>query len=107
MRKRDTSNVSAWPPTMVVCVGAVVLRGEHVLLVRQAEGHSLAGQWSIPWGFVDPGEFPHEAALREIYEESGINAEIEGLLGGLVAHRRLEPALAVSEEDVEAVCKIQ
>ena len=81
MREREVSNASASPPKMVVCVGAVVLRGERVLLVRQAEGHSLAGQWSIPWGFVDPGEFPNNAALRETYEESGIEAEIEGLLG--------------------------
>jgi 8-oxo-dGTP diphosphatase len=66
---------------MVVCVGAVVLNEGRALFVRQAKGHALAGQWSIPWGVVDPGESPESAALRETEEESGIVAEIEGLLG--------------------------
>jgi ADP-ribose pyrophosphatase YjhB (NUDIX family) len=70
-----------WPPRMVVCVGAVVLNQERALFVRQAEGHPLAGQWSIPWGIVDPGETPESAILREIQEEGGILAEMEGLLG--------------------------
>lgn len=70
-----------WPPRTVVCVGAVVLRGEQVLFVRQAQGHSLAGQWSIPWGFVDAGEPPEVAAVRETREESGVEARVEGLLG--------------------------
>jgi len=70
-----------WPPRMAVCVGTVVLRGDRVLLVRQADGHSLAGQWSIPWGLVDGNESPEAAALRETREESGIRADIEGLLG--------------------------
>lgn len=51
------------------------------MFVRQAKGHSLEGQWSIPWGIIDPEEPPEAAALRETREESGIVAEIEGLLG--------------------------
>jgi len=75
-RKRED-----WPPKMVVCVGTVVLREKRALLIRQAAGHSLAGRWSIPWGIVDPEEAPEIAALRETREESGITAEIEGLMG--------------------------
>ena len=70
-----------WPPRMAVCVGAVVLQAKSVLFVRQAKGQSLAGQWSIPWGVVDNEEAPEAAAVRETYEESGIKAEIDGLLG--------------------------
>lgn len=70
-----------WPPKIPVCVGAVVLRNQEVLWVRQAPGHSLAGQWSIPWGLVDPGEPPEVAAVRETLEEGGVAAEVEGLLG--------------------------
>jgi 8-oxo-dGTP diphosphatase len=62
-------------------VGAVVRRGDEVLLVRQSPGHSLAGQWTIPWGHVDPGESPMAAALREILEEGGVEAAVEGLVG--------------------------
>jgi ADP-ribose pyrophosphatase YjhB (NUDIX family) len=62
-------------------VGAVVRRDGEVLLVRQSPGHSLAGQWTIPWGHVEPGESPMAAALREAFEEAGVEAEVEGLLG--------------------------
>ena len=62
-------------------VGAVVQRDGEVLLVRQSPGHSLAGQWTIPWGHVDAGESPMAAALREVLEEGGVDAMVEGLLG--------------------------
>jgi ADP-ribose pyrophosphatase YjhB (NUDIX family) len=84
---------STWPPRMVVCVGTVVLQGARALFVRQAPGHSLEGQWSIPWGVVDPDEPPEQAALRETREEAGIIAEIEGLLG--VQNLRREGWLAL------------
>jgi ADP-ribose pyrophosphatase YjhB (NUDIX family) len=81
MADQKTQDSALWPPKMVVCIGTVVLLGERVLFVRQAAGHPLAGQWSIPRGIVDPAESPEKAALRETYEESGITAEIVGLLG--------------------------
>ncbi|MDH5508536.1 MAG: NUDIX domain-containing protein [Anaerolineae bacterium] len=77
----NQAHSTQWPPKIAVCVGTVVLQGDRVLLVRQAEGHPLAGQWSIPWGLVDADEAPEAAALRETQEEAGIQAEIEGLLG--------------------------
>jgi ADP-ribose pyrophosphatase YjhB (NUDIX family) len=64
-----------------VYVGAVVRRGEEILLVRQAEGHSLGGQWTVPWGAVECRESPVAAVIREAWEESGIHAEVDGLLG--------------------------
>ena len=75
-----------YPPRVVICVGAVVLRGPEVLLVRQTYG-DLKGTWSLPWGFPhgpDPRGYadpPHQAALREVLEESSVSAEVEGLLG--------------------------
>ena len=65
----------------VVCVGTVVLQGNRALFVRQAKGHPLEGQWSIPWGILDPGESPDAAALRETVEEGGITATTEAVLG--------------------------
>ncbi len=78
---------SEFPPRLTICVGAVVLRGDAVLFVRQTYGDSLKGVWSLPWGFVQgvmpdgQADPPHIAALRETLEEGGITAEIEGLLG--------------------------
>lgn len=65
----------------VVCVGAVVLRDDRVLLVRQAEGHALQGRWTIPWGRIAAGESPAAAVVRETGEEAGVAVAIEGLLG--------------------------
>lgn len=52
-----------------------------MLLVRQSPSHSLAGQWTIPWGTLEIDEQPSEAAVREVAEESGICAAVDGLLG--------------------------
>ena len=68
-------------PSRVLCVGAVVLDSDRALLVRQAPGHSLEGQWSIPWGVIEEGESPADAALRESREEGGVEIKVEGLLG--------------------------
>ena len=65
----------------IVCVGGVVQRADSILLVRQSAGHSLEGQWTIPWGQINGGESPTAAVLREIEEESGIIARVDGLLG--------------------------
>ncbi|HEY8519778.1 MAG TPA: NUDIX domain-containing protein [Gammaproteobacteria bacterium] len=65
----------------VVFVGAVVLRDDAVLLVRQSPGHPLEGRWTVPWGRLEDGESPAAAALREPWEEGGVRAGVEGLLG--------------------------
>jgi 8-oxo-dGTP diphosphatase len=65
----------------VVCVGAVVMKGDRVLLVRQAKGHQLEGQWTIPWGILEAGESPSNAVVRETQEEAGVMIAVEGLLG--------------------------
>lgn len=64
-----------------VFVGAVVRQNDRILLVRQAAGHSLEGQWTVPWGRIEHGESPSAAAIREIWEEGGVRVEVEGLLG--------------------------
>lgn len=53
---------------VVESAGGVVLnpKGE-VLLVNQNND-----SWSLPKGHVDEGESPMQAAVREIYEESGV-----------------------------------
>jgi len=81
MARSKRQSPGDYPPKMAVCAGAVVLKENKVLFIRQAQGHSLAGYWSIPWGVVEEGEAPEEAALRETFEEGGIKMEIDGLLG--------------------------
>src|SRR5213593_73879 len=37
--------------------------------------------WTLPKGKLEPGESVEEAALREVFEETGIRAEIERRIG--------------------------
>lgn len=65
----------------VLYVGAIVRFEDRILFVRQSPGHPLEGQWTVPWGKVEPGESPAAAVIREIREEGGVEAVAEGLLG--------------------------
>ena len=47
-------------------------------LVVQHSGHH---RWVLPKGWIDPGETKEQTALREVKEESGVEAEIIGSLG--------------------------
>ncbi|GFZ90461.1 NUDIX hydrolase [Nesterenkonia alkaliphila] len=38
-------------------------------------------RWALPGGGIDPGEDPANAAVREVFEESGYHVEIDELLG--------------------------
>jgi len=41
------------------------------------------GTWVLPKGLVDVGETPSETALREGYEETGVNARLSSKLGDI------------------------
>lgn len=70
--------MSEFPPKWLVVVGAIVIRDDKVLLVRQTYGR-LVGVWSLPSGFVEPPEGLDEAAIREAHEEGGVQSVSEGL----------------------------
>ncbi|MDF3068304.1 MAG: hypothetical protein K0R38_3905 [Polyangiaceae bacterium] len=55
------------PPSPKLDVRAAVFRDDHVLLVRE----TADGLWSLPGGWVDVGDAPAGAAVREVREESG------------------------------------
>ncbi|HEX4196413.1 MAG TPA: NUDIX hydrolase [Caulobacteraceae bacterium] len=63
----------------VPCAGVVCLRGGQVLLIRRGKA-PRKGEWSIPGGRMELGEGAAEAALRELKEETGVEAELLGLL---------------------------
>ena len=66
-------------PTPVPAVGVVCLRGDSVLLIRRGTP-PRQGEWSLPGGRIEPGERAVEAALRELREETGVEAKITGLI---------------------------
>ncbi len=67
-------------PSQPVCgVGVVCLKGDQVLLVKRAKP-PINWQWSIPGGGQELGETTRETALRELKEETGIDARLIGLV---------------------------
>ena len=69
-----------YPLLPLVGVGAVIRRGDEVLLVKRASPPKI-GYYSIPGGLVEVGEEIREAVKREIKEETGLVVELESLIG--------------------------
>jgi ADP-ribose pyrophosphatase YjhB (NUDIX family) len=64
-----------YPEHPRVGVGAIVWRGNEVLMIRRANP-PRAGQWSLPGGAQELGETIAEAAKREVFEETGLDIAV-------------------------------
>ena len=64
-----------YPERPIVGVGAVVIDGGKVLLVRR-KYEPLKGHWSLPGGAVEVGEPLETALTREMQEETGLVVDV-------------------------------
>jgi 8-oxo-dGTP diphosphatase len=71
--------IREYPLAPVVGVGAVVLDGDRVLLIRRGN-EPMKGQWSLPGGALEVGETLVEGVRREVLEESGLEVEPVALI---------------------------
>jgi 8-oxo-dGTP diphosphatase len=69
-----------FPEVPLVGVGAIIIEGDRVVLVKRAHP-PLQAQWSIPGGVLEVGELVREAAIREAREETGLTVKPMDLLG--------------------------
>ncbi|MGW3294691.1 NUDIX hydrolase [Streptomyces xiamenensis] len=68
--RRSAGHQLLWLPG----VSAVVIDDrERVLLVRRAD----SGAWTVVGGIPEPGEEPALTAVREVYEETAVEVEVE------------------------------
>jgi len=59
---------------------AVAVKDKKFLLIKRGIPPKK-GMWGSPSGFIESGETPEEACLRELKEETGISGEIVKLIG--------------------------
>jgi mutator protein MutT len=64
-----------YPERPVVGVGAVIVEGGRVVLIRR-RFEPLAGQWSLPGGTLELGETLEAGVAREMLEETGLVVEV-------------------------------
>ena len=69
----DMSDMELVPVRPIVATIATVFRDGNVLLVRRANPPDV-GKWGFPGGKVDLGECLKDAAIRELFEETGVRA---------------------------------
>ena len=68
-----------YPQTPMVGVGAVVIDGDQVLLIRRGQ-QPMKGQWSLPGGALEVGETLLDGVRREVREETGLEVEPVALI---------------------------
>jgi len=87
-----------------VGVGGFVLNERREVLVVQERNGPLKGKgvWKMPTGLVSEGEDLHEAAAREILEETGIRARFEAVLAVRQSH-----GMAFGKSDMFFVCALR
>ena len=75
-----------------VGVAAIVRRARSILLVKEQQGR-YEGRCGLPKGYVDDGELPRNAALRELKEECNVDGTVLGIQS--VRERLLEGVPAI------------
>lgn len=88
--------------TPKVDVRAAVVEDGKILLVKEKSD----GKWALPGGWMDVGDTPAEAAVRETFEESGFNVEVKKIVGVYDANRASGPLELFHAVKIVYLCKL-
>lgn len=91
---------------MKVIAGCIIVRDNKILMVKEASKNCY-GQWNYPAGRVDEFEKITDAAIREVYEETGCKVKLTGVLPissvdlEKETHVLIQFTAEIVEEDIE------
>ncbi|HEU5248154.1 MAG TPA: NUDIX hydrolase [Candidatus Udaeobacter sp.] len=91
----------AGPATPKIDVRAAVISEDKILLVKER-----GDGWTLPGGWVDPGESPSEAAVRETKEESGYDVNAVRLIAIYDRDRHGHPPCPFHVYKLIFLCKL-
>ena len=88
-------------PAPIDAAAVICFKGDEVLLIKRGKPPK-AGDWSLPGGRVEPGETYAACAMRELWEETGVDAKLISKVATLDAdfgthHYLLHDYLAIWE----------
>jgi len=85
----EPDKLPAFANTQVGVGGCVLNDRNEVLLVTERVSPIAAGQglWKVPGGLTNPGESLYDCAVREVFEETGVQAKAESIVCFRHAHR--------------------
>ena len=63
-----------------VAAYTLILQDQKLLLCRLTAVEKSVGSWTLPGGGIDFGEAPKDAAVREVYEETGLKVVVTELV---------------------------
>ena len=84
-------------------VRGAVFKDDKILLVRETMDH---GRWTVPGGWVDPGDAPGPAAEREVFEETGYLVKAVKLAAVYDRERHGHPAYVYSIYKLFFICDL-
>jgi putative (di)nucleoside polyphosphate hydrolase len=76
------------------CVGVMLVNADGLAFVGKRIDNKEGDAWQMPQGGVDEGEDPRKAALRELWEETGVTED----LVTIIAETREELLYDIPEE---------
>lgn len=78
--------MASTPQRQRVAAYAVIVRDDHILLSRLSPIVTTDELWTLPGGGLDHGEDPRDAVIREIREETGLDANVSDTARVYSAH---------------------
>ena len=89
--------------TPKVDVRGAVFKDDQILLVRETMDN---GRWTVPGGWMDPGDGPGQAAEREVFEETGYVVKASRLAAAYDRERHGHPAYVYSIIKLFFICEL-